>query len=655
MKKRSVPVIVVPMILLVVLSVASVAVSFAFPQMSYLLKFIIPVMAVCTLVLAVAWIVISRNLTKYATRMDKDIVNVGRETFYDYPEPIVIVDETEKVVWYNASFEAHIFDQDRAYGINFCDLVGNNTSKVYAPGGAIVKILDHYYRVSARKSDVFNLSVVSFIDETEHVLLDNEFKASRKTVLIMTVDNYEDVVQNSKESGKAHVQVQIEQMFEHFIENTNGVIHKVSNDRFYAIIEERHLSPIIERRFDILDEARSIIVGERMSVTLSIGVGRGAKTLAESEAYAKQALDMCLGRGGDQAAVKTENGFEFFGGISKAVEKSTKVKSRIIATALKELAQNSSSVFIMGHRFADFDAVGASIGLCGALRSMGKKAYVAVDPDKNLAKNLIEHISTNCSPDYFVRPEQAISMLDDKSLLIVVDTHNPDYVDSRELYEATKQVVVIDHHRKTVNYIDNAVVFFHEPFASSTCEMAAELIQYFGNECKISISEAEALLAGITLDTKNFVMRSNARTFEAAAYLKRLGADTVVVKGFFSDSFETYMERSKLMQNAELFHGCAIAVTDTASPAIRLAAPQAADELLGITGVKASFVLYRMDGVCNISARSMGAFNCQLIMESIAGGGHGGGHRTMAGGQLDMSNEEALACLKETIMDFLVK
>lgn len=655
MKKRSVPVLVVPMLILLVLSLALTTVSFAFPQMQLILQIISVVMIACDLFVLIAWLVISRNLTKYATRMDKDIVNVGRETFYDYPEPIVIVDPDEKVVWYNASFEANIFDQDRAYGINLADLVGNNTAKVFVPGGAIVKILDHYYRVSARKSDVFELSVVSFIDETEHVLLDNEFKASRKTVLIMTVDNYEDVVQNSKESGKAHVQVQIEQMFERFIENTNGVLHKIANDRFYAVVEERHLSPIIERRFDILDEARSIMVGERMSVTLSIGVGRGAKTLAESEAYAKQALDMCLGRGGDQAAVKTENGFEFFGGISKAVEKSTKVKSRIIATALKELAQNSSSIYIMGHSFADFDAIGSAIGLCGAFRSMGKKAYVAVDPEKNLSKNLIEYVSDNGGSDYFIKPEQAISMLDDRSLLIVVDTHNPDYVDCKELYEAAKQVVVIDHHRKTVNYIDNAVVFFHEPFASSTCEMCAELVQYFGSECKISICEAEALLAGITLDTKNFVMRSNARTFEAAAYLKRLGADTIVVKGFFSDSFETYIERSKLIQSAEMFHGCAIAVTDTTSSAIRLAAPQAADELLGITGVKASFVLYRMNGVCNISARSMGAFNCQLIMESIAGGGHGGGHRTMAGGQLDMSNEEALACLKETIMDFLVK
>ncbi len=651
MKKRSAPAFIIPLALLIVFSLISCALSLASADLTKYVPIASGLCGLCALVLLIVTLVFSYNLTRYVTTMDKDIITVGRETFYDYPEPIVIVDEDEKVIWYNASFEEHIFGEDRAYGIHLSELVGNNTSKAYAPNGAMVKILDHYYRVSARRSEVFKLSVISFIDETEHVLLSNEFKASRKTVLLLTVDNYEDILQNSKESGKAHVQVQIEQMFERFIENTNGILHKLSSGRFYAIVEERHLSPIIERRFDILDEARSINVGERMSVTLSIGVGRGAKTLAESESYAKQALDMCLGRGGDQAAVKTENGFEFFGGISKAVEKSTKVKSRIIATALKELAEVSSEIFIMGHQFADYDSVGAAVGLCGAFRSLGKKAYVVVEPEKNLSKNLISHISQSGGADYFMNPGQALLEINDKSLLIIVDTHNPDFVDSKELYENAKKVVVIDHHRKMVNHIDNAIVFFHEPFASSACEMATELIQYFGPDCKISISEAEALLAGITLDTKNFVMRSNARTFEAAAHLKKLGADTVVVKTMFSDSLETYREKSRLIQSADLFHGCAIAVTDSEASELRLAAPQAADELLGISGVKASFVIYKLDGVCHISARSMGAFNVQLIMEAIGGGGH----RTMAGAQLEGSLAEVRAKVEEAIKDFLVR
>ncbi len=649
MKKRSSPIFIITLSLIIIAS--AILCIMLVVNGGYVAGTCAGVMALGSITLLIISIIYDRNTVKYATMMDRDIVAISRQAFYDYPEPIIIVDGDEKVIWYNASFEANIFDEDRAYGIPLSELVGNNTSKVFALSGAIVKILDRYYRVTARRSDVFDLSVISFVDETDHVMLEDEFKKSHKTVLLMTVDNYDEVLQNSKESGKAHVQVQIERMFERFIENTNGVIHKISNDRFYAIIEDRHLGPIIERRFDILDEARSISIGERSNVTLSIGVGRGAKTLAESESFAKQALDMCLGRGGDQAAVKTENGFEFFGGISKAVEKSTKVKSRIIARALKELAESSDSIFIMGHRLADFDAVGSAVGLCGAFRSMGKNAYVVVDKEKNLSKVLINYISLNCGNDYFKALDEALFEINDRTLLIVVDTHNPEIVDSKELYEAARQVVVIDHHRKMVNHIDNAVVFFHEPFASSTCEMATELIQYFGSDCKLSISEAEALLAGIMLDTKNFVMRSNARTFEAAAYLKKLGADTVVVKGFFSDSLETYREKSVLIQSARIFHGCAIATTSSTAPELRLAAPQAADELLGISGVKASFVIYRMDGMCYVSARSMGAFNVQLIMETIGGGGH----QTMAGAQLELSLDEAEEKVKDAIEDFLVK
>lgn len=596
-------------------------------------------------------LIIGSDITKYVTEMDKDIVSISRETFYDFPEPIIIADEDEKIVWYNKSFEERLFGEDRAYALPLSDLVGNNTSKIFAQSGAIVKILDRYYRVSARQSEAYGLSVIKFSDVTDHVMLENEYKASKKTVLIMMIDNYDDLLQNAKESDKANVQVQIEQIFERFIENTNGIIHKVSNDRFYAIIEERHLSRIIERKFDILDEVRSIQVGDRTSVTLSIGVGRGAATLAQSEAYAKQSLDMCLGRGGDQAAVKTPNGFEFFGGISKAVEKSTKVRSRIIATALKELAENSETIYIMGHKYADFDALGSSVGLCGAFRSMGRQAYCVIDPEKNLSKTLIDYLKQNGEESYFMSCETAIEKINEKSLLVICDTHNPDFVDSKALYEAAKTVVIIDHHRKMVNHIDNAVVFFHEPFASSTSEMATELIQYFGSECKISICDAEALLAGIMLDTKNFVMRSGARTFEAAAHLKKLGADTVAVKNLFSDTLNTYREKSILIQSATLFHGCAIATTESEAPELRLAAPQAADELLGIIGVKASFVIYRMDGICHISARSLGGFNVQLIMEAIGGGGH----QTMAGAQLDIPVSEAVKKVKDAIDNFIIK
>ena len=647
MKKR-LHILMIPLAVLFVVSV--VAAVLFYVEHSYVAAAAAALIILCNAVLCAMCVIIARNVTRYVTSMDHDILKTCREEFYDYPSPILIADAEKTVIWYNRSFEENIFGDDRVYGIPLSELVGSNLGRFYAEGGAVVKILDHHYRVSAHEHES-GLSIVSFVDVSAHVALDQEYKASRKTVMLIAVDNYEEVLQNSKESDKASFRVQIEKMFERFIENTNGILHKLSSDRFYCIIEERHLAPIIERRFDILDEARNISLGERSNVTLSIGVGRGAKDLAESEAYARQALDMCLGRGGDQVAVKTEGGFEFFGGVSKGVEKSAKVKTRVIATTLKERVMQCQTIYITGHRLADFDCVGASVGLCGAFRSMGKNAYCVLDLEKNLSKSLINHISDRCGHDYFKSIADARLEMSENDLLVICDTHSPNMLDSKEMYEAAKQVVVIDHHRKMVNHIDDAVVFFHEPFASSACEMATELIQYFGSECHISVAEAEALLAGIMLDTKNFVMRSGARTFEAAAYLKKLGADTITVKRLFADSLETYREKSVLIQSAKLFHGCAIATTDSTAPELRLAAPQAADELLGIVGVKASFVLYMVDNVCYISARSMDSFNVQLIMEAIGGGGH----QTMAGAQLEMPIEEAVKKVKEAIEDFLIK
>ncbi len=647
MKKR-LSILIIPLLLLMAVSGASAVVLYL-SGLHYAAA-AAALTVICDLAVIAITVLTLQNVARYVTGMDKNILKICREEFYDYPSPIIISDPSKAIIWYNRSFEEHIFGGDRVYGIPLEELLGNNISKFYSDSGAVVKILDRHYRVKAKEHES-GLSIVSFNDCTQQVELEREYRASRKTVLLIAVDNYEEVLQNSKESDKAGFRVQIEKLFEHFIENTNGILHRLSTDRFYCIIEERHLGPIIERKFDILDEARSISLGERSSVSLSIGVGRGGRDLAESEKFARQALDMCLGRGGDQAAVKTENGFDFYGGVSKGIEKSTKVRTRVIATALLELASGCQNIYIMGHRFADFDAVGAAAGLCGAFRSMGKNAYCVIDMEKNLSKSLVEHISERCGKDYFKPIGDARLEMGDRDLLIICDTHKASMLDSKELYEQAKQVVVIDHHRMMVDHIANAVVFFHEPFASSACEMCTELIQYFGPDCKISIAEAEALMCGIMLDTKNFVMRSGARTFEAAAYLRKLGADTVTVKRLFADSLETYREKSVLIQSAKLFHGCAIAVTDSASPELRLAAPQAADELLGIIGVKASFVIYRIDNIAYISARSMDSFNVQLIMEAIGGGGH----QTMAGAQIEATLEEAEEMVRNAIEDFLIK
>ena len=411
---------------------------------------------------------------------------------------------------------------------------------------------------------------------------------------------------------------------------------------------------MIADKFKILEEVRAIPVTGKTPITLSIGVGIGSVDLEESEQFARQALEMAQGRGGDQAAVKRDDGYEFFGGVSKGIEKHTKVKTRIVAAALTDIIESSSSVYIMGHRNGDMDSVGSGAGLCGAIRILRPDIPVnmVVDLERNLAKPIIGRLNENLRDEepVFISPEDALGKMDANSLLIIVDTNNKDLLDSPEVYAAAKQIVVIDHHRQVVNYIDNAVIFHHEPYASSACEMTAELIQYFPGIDKLQSYYADVMLAGIMLDTKDFVMRTGVRTFEAAAFLRKLGADMVAVKNLFANTMACIQKRSKLIADAEIYKRCAIAVDDTADEYIRVASAQAADQMLEIVGVDASFVIFRIPTGVNISARSLGAMNVQIIMEKLGGGGH----QTMAAAQLnDVRVTEAKAELISAIDEYI--
>ena len=620
------------------------------------MKSLFPLYLVCAISIAliIQMILIFKNIRRYILKMDRDIAVTEKESLYNFPAPTIIIDENNFVVWYNKLFEERVLTEKEAFGNNLTELLDIDINRTYTKNGIVIKHDGRYYRVVATRpqNERIKLSMVYFEDISQFKALEHEHFSSRPCVVIMMIDNYDDLLTNTKESEKAHILVQIETLLEKFMEPTTGILRRIGNDRFVAIIEERHIQEMVLKRFEILDKAREIMVDDRLYVTLSMGVGRGGSTLSENEVLAKQALDMSLGRGGDQCSLKTSNGFEFFGGVSKGIEKRTKVKTRIIATALAELVEANDNIFIMGHKFGDLDSIGSAIGLCGAIRKMKKRSFVVVDTHKNLAKKLIKYIQDSDIKDMFISPDEALGQINDKSLLIIVDTHNPEFVDSTEVYEKVKQVVVIDHHRKMVNFIDNAVIFYHEPYASSASEMVTELVQYFGENFTISAAEAEALLSGIMLDTKNFVMRTGVRTFEAAAFLRKLGADTIAVRNLFSSSIETYQQKSRLVANAEIYHNCAIATSDVTSDEIRMAAPQAADELLGISGVGASFVLFELNDIVNISARSLGAFNVQVIMEKLGGGGH----QTMAGVQLEGVNiESARQSLLEAIDDFIIK
>jgi len=403
----------------------------------------------------------------------------------------------------------------------------------------------------------------------------------------------------------------------------------------------------VESRFSILQKVRDAFPEADGSITLSIGIGQ-EKTIDECRRSAMRALDMALSRGGDQVAVKNINGYDFYGGKSGGVQHRARVRTRIIADALHELISTSDRVYVMGHRMSDLDSLGGSAALASVINRIGVPAYAVVNRQATMAGHLIERFAAMGKDDLFISPESATKSVTKNTLLIIVDTHTATMLESQELFNLTERVVVIDHHRKMVNHIENTVLTYHESASSSASELIAELLPYFSDQ-KTSRIEAEALLAGIMLDTRNFVLRTGVRTFEAAAYLRSMGADTVTVKKMFAESLELYRRKSDLVAAAEIYHNTAVTVTEEDYTDFRTAAAQAADDLLSVQGVQASFVVSRMKDQIQISARSFGECNVQLIMEALGGGGH----LTMAATQLsNCTVAEAEARLKQAISDY---
>lgn len=582
-----------------------------------------------------------KNLHRFVTEMESQLNLTERDSLYKFPAPAIIVDSEGIIVWYNIAFTEQVYGGD-AFGVHITQIIDIDLQKTLENKNTTICYETGHFRISAvttekRDSDselISDLTLLYFDDISDYISLESRFNDIRPSVMLISIDNYEDILSNEKDSEKAHIMIQIDKLLETYFDEHTSLLRKLGNDKFVVVAEERSLKDMIADKFKILDNVRAIPVTEKSQVTLSIGVGMGMANIAETEQEAKQALEMAQGRGGDQAAVKNENGFEFFGGVTKGIEKTTKVKTRFVSTALAELINSSSNVIVMGHRYGDMDSVGAGAGMVGAIRRLNPEieVFMAVDPERNLAKPIIERLNENLTDELpiFLSPSEALERMNDKTLLIIVDTHNKDLIESTELYERAKQIAVIDHHRQTVGYIDNAVIFHHEPYSSSASEMTAELIQYFTGIDKLPSYYADAMLAGIMLDTKNFVMRTGVRTFEAAAFLRKLGADMVAVKGLFANNFESVKHRSKLINSTEIYNRCAIASDDSGSPDSRVSAAQAADEMLGIESVDASFVIFSTpDGGVNISARSMGAMNVQIIMEKLGGGGH----QTMAAAQ----------------------
>ena len=561
------------------------------------------------------------------------------------PIPTMLIADG-RVLWYNTIFREEV--------LNGTDAVTRPIDRLFPeldlavcsrPHGQDLSIGDKRftaYAGAAKGSRGAN--IVYLVDDTVYKQTLEEYTASRPACLIIVIDSYDELFDDMKDSEQAKELEAINSLLEAYIAKSTGFLRKISNSRYIAVVEERDIHWMLQERFEILDQVRALHPGG--FTTLSIGVGHGGKTLQECHQMARESIDIALGRGGDQAAVKTVDGFEFYGGISHGVEKRSHVRSRIIANALCDLIKKSDSVIIMGHRMSDLDAIGSAIGVLRICKICGVPAVIAVNSDATLAGPLLNTFIDAGEGHNFILPDQTLDVITPRTLLIVVDTYQKRLLESQKIYEKCKRVVVIDHHRMAVGHIDNPLLLYHEPYASSASELVCELLQFLPKEDNITALEAQALLAGIMLDTRSFALHVGVRTFEAAAWLRSRGAQTADTKLLFNTSKEEYEARAHIVESAYIYKGCAIALSEELDAGMNVVLPMAANDLLTINGVDASFVAVAKNGGVNISARSMGALNVQVILEPLGGGGH----LMMAGAQLhDCTLQDAETRIREQI------
>lgn len=573
-----------------------------------------------------------RNVSLAVKSAKRVLTAEERHAFDEFALPVAVVAPAGDIVWANEAFISTLCSGGEYLGQDVLRFIYPKTFRqVMGEKGAAVSYRGREYTVyGVRARDGF---ILYFVDDTYFKAIHREYREKKTVVGIAVFDNQEELIRNSPGGEDSRITAEVEAVLRRWaVEDMGGFIRRLSSGRYLVLTDDSHVEAAKQRRFRVLDDVREVKSASGMSATVSIGLGRGADTAAESERWSRQALDMALGRGGDQVAVKQQGDtYEFFGGQSKGVEKRDKVRTRVIAATLSDHVKASDRVFIMGHKNSDLDSVGAAVGMWAAIRKgLEKPANIVIHRGQTLATPLVDRVDAAYEDEHvFISPMEALQTATERSLLIVVDTHSVNFVESSELLERVPRIVVIDHHRMMVSHIKNALIFYHEPYASSASEMVTELVQYIRGSA-IDGVDAEALMAGIALDTKNFVLKTGVRTFEASAFLRRRGADTVTVKKLFSNTLDNYKQKAQLVSSAELYKGCAIATSNWDLDDMRIAAAQAADELLSIQGVRASFVLYRVGTDVSISARSLGDINVQLILEEFGGGGH----FTMAGAQI---------------------
>ena len=601
-----------------------------------------------------------REANQYLKELMDSMDQATRDSTLNCPLPMVMFrPDTDEVVWSNDQFLRLTGDQERMFDTKLADLAPNFDSrwllegKSECPqevelGGRRYQVFGDMARPAAGREESL-LATTYWLDVTDLADTRDVYKATRPVLALLLLDNYEDAIKGQDENIRSAMLSDISQRMSRWTEEAHGVFCRLDRDRYLFLFEEQYLADYKEDKFSLLDSVREVVNPAGIPATVSIGVGVDGDTFEELYRFANLSVEMALSRGGDQAVVKNRFTFEFFGGRSKEAERRTKVKSRVMASAMGELVADASCLIIMGHRSPDFDAAGAAVGVCAIARMKGVPHYIVRDHVSTPADELYERVAK--MPQYegvFLDSQEAMLRADSRSLLVVVDTNRPEQVQSRELLDSCNKVAVIDHHRRAATYIEGADLNFHEPYASSASELVTELIGYLMEPTDLLPGEAEALMAGLMLDTKNFTMRTGGRTFEAAAMLRRAGGDTGQVRKLFQTNLSDAVAKYGIIQNAKTYRGnIAIAVSN--HPVGRVTGAQAADELLNIAGIGASFVLCPDGDRVVVSGRSLSDINVQVILEALGGGGNAGA----AGAQIpDKTVDQVLAELHAVLDNY---
>lgn len=574
-----------------------------------------------------------RAVRQYIESISTNMDIASKDSMLNSPLPMVIFrPDTDEVIWSNERFLHITGEREHLFETKLEKVVPDFHSRWLMEGKnecpKEVSLRDRTYRVFGNlvrtgiREGQGILATIYWVDVTEFAHLRKYCENNRPVVAILLLDNYEETMKNAADNVRAAMYNEINQRLSQWVDSTAALFCRYDRDRFLMVLTDEQYQKLKDKKFDILDRIHEIQNPVGIPATLSIGIGKDGETFHERYQNAALSIEMALSRGGDQVVVKSRNTFEFYGGRAKELEKHTKVKSRVMANAISELIGDSSHVFVMGHKFPDLDTIGAAAGMCAIARKRGVPAYIIREPGDNPAKVMVDKLSKH--PKYesvFISAQDALVMAEPRSLLVVVDTNRPGQVQAENLLICCTRVVVIDHHRRAATYIADAALNFHEPFASSAAELVTELVQYVLEPDDLLRIEAEALLAGIFLDTKNFTMRTGGRTFETAAFLRRTGADTEEVKKLFQNNFTETMARYEIVKSAKMYNST-IAVVKIDHPVGRVSAAQAADELLNISGIEASFVIFPDGERVIVSARSLGVTNVQMIVEKLGGGGN---------------------------------